>query len=211
VISYIIPDSPDDRILTQASQNLRDGRLICLPLDTNWVVLADPFVKSGVDSLYRFKHVDNTKHFTLFCADFHQASEIAFIDDGAFRILRRVVPGPYTFIFKPQKKILKHLKASKTDHEVGIRFPPSHLLECLLTLHQGPVIGSHLSHDMLPDHPLDVPIWSGLIEDAFSHQISLIIDGGETEFSPSTTVISFSEGYPELIRMGAGDISLFGL
>ncbi len=211
MISYIIPESPDIRILSQASQNLRDGRLICLPLDTNWVVLADPFTKQGVDALYRFRHVENTKHFTLFCADFHQASEIAFIDDSAFRILRRVVPGPYTFIFKPQKKILKHLKASKTDHEVGIRFPPSSLLASLLKLHDGPVIGSHLSHEMLPDHPEDVPIWSGLIDDTFSHQISQTIDTGENEFTPSTTIISFSEGHPELIRMGAGDISLFGL
>lgn len=182
-----------------------------MPLDTNWVVLADPFSKAGVDALYRFRHVDNTKHFTLFCADFQQASDVAFIDDSAFRILKRVVPGPYTFIFKPQKKILKHLKASKTDHEVGIRFPESRLLERLLKSHGSPVIGSHLSHEMLPDHPEDVAVWSGLIEDTFSHQISQILDVGETEFSPSTTIISFSEGAPQLVRLGAGDVSVFGL
>lgn len=211
MISYIIPESPDHRILSQASQILTSGGLICLALDTNWVVLTDPFQKMGTEALYRFRHVDNTKHFTVFCADFHQASEIAYIEDSAFRILRRVVPGPYTFIFKPQKKILKHLKASKTDHEVGIRFPPSKLLESLLKTHGHPLIGSHLTHEMLPDHPEDIPIWSGLIDDTFSHQIGMILDSGETHFSESTTIVSFSEGAPELIRMGAGDVSLFGL
>lgn len=211
MIAYVVPENPDDRVLTKASQILRSGGLLCLPLDTNWVVIADPFVKAGVDRLYQFRHVDNTKHFTVFCANFAQASEVAHITDHSFRLLRRVVPGFYTFIFKAQKKIIKHLKASKTDHEVGLRFPSSTLLQTLLERHGGVAIGSHVSADMFSDHDESVPIWSGLIEDTFSSQIEMILDTGETEFQGPTTIISLSEDQPELVREGLGPLAPFGL
>jgi tRNA threonylcarbamoyl adenosine modification protein (Sua5/YciO/YrdC/YwlC family) len=211
VIEYVVSENPDDRILNKASQLLKTGGLICLPLDTNWVVIADPFNKAGVEKLYRFRHVDNTKHFTVFCADFKSASEIAYIDDNIFRLIKRVVPGPYTFIFRAQKKIIRHLKASKTDHEVGVRFPPSELLKALLEHHEGVVIGTHVTADMFTDHLEDAPVWSGLIEDTFGHQIELILDAGEIEFSGPTTIISFSSGVAEVIREGSGALSPFGL
>ena len=210
MIDYVIPDNPDNRILTKASQILTSGGLLCLPLDTNWVVLADPFVKAGVDKLYRFRHVDNTKHFTVFCADFALAMTVAHIDDAAFRLLRRVVPGPYTFIFRAQKKIIKHLKASRLDHEVGLRFPPSHLLQRLLDVHGDVLIGTHVSAEMIPEHDENIPVWSGLIEEQFGTQMELILDAGETHFTGPTTIISFSEGAPELIREGQGRVDLFG-
>lgn len=210
MISYVIPENPDSRILDQASQLLKAGRLVCLPLDTNWIVMADPYVKDGIDRLYRFRHVENTKHFTVFCSDIKQASEVAFINDAAFRLVKRVTPGPYTFIFQATKKIIKHLKASKVDHEVGIRFPHSKLLAALLTRHGSATIGTHISADMIPDFDETIPIWSGLIDDQFSNHIDLILDAGEVEFTGPTTIISFSEGHPELIREGTGDTTVFG-
>lgn len=211
MISYIVAESPDDRILIKASQILRSGGLLCLPLDTNWIVIADPFVKEGVEKLYRFRHVENTKHFTVFCANFAQASEVALVSDQSFRLLRRVVPGPYTFIFKAQKKIIRHLKASKVDHEVGLRFPSSSLLQVLLERHGSVAIGTHVSAEMIPDHDPETPIWAGLIEDSFGPQIDLIIDPGEVEFTGPTTIISLSDEEPQLVREGAGSLAPFGL
>ncbi len=211
MIEYVVSENPDDRIIQKASQLLKTGKLICLPLDTNWFVLADPFNKVGVENLYRFRHVENTKHFTVFCSDFKSASEIAHIDDSIFRLLKRVVPGPYTFIFRAQKKIIRHLKASKVDHEVGVRFPPSFILKQLLAQHGEVVIGTHVTADMLNEHPPEAPIWSGLIEEEFGNQISLVLDPGEIEFTGPTTIISFSEGSAELIREGAGTLLPFGL
>jgi tRNA threonylcarbamoyl adenosine modification protein (Sua5/YciO/YrdC/YwlC family) len=211
VIEYVVSENPDDRIIQKASQLLKTGKLICLPVETNWIVIADPFEKQGVDSLYRFRHVDNTKHFTVFCSDFKSAGEIAHIEDHVFRLLKRVVPGPYTFIFKAQKKIIRHLKASKIDHEVGVRFPDSNLLKKLLDNHGGVVIGTHVTVDMIADHLPDAPIWSGLIEEEFGHHISMVLDTGELEFTGPTTIISFSEGVAEVVREGSGDLSPFGL
>lgn len=207
MIEYVVEHNPDDRTLKKASQILRNGGLICFPTETNWVVVADPFNKEGVEKLYRFRHVENTKHFTVLCESFQKAQEVSFIDDGAFRLLKKMIPGSYTFIFEAQKKITKYLKASKTDKEVGIRFPPKMLCRKILEVHGDVVISTHLTREMLEMEDDDVPLYSALIEEHFGNQIDLIIDPGEYEFIGNhTTIIDFTSGAPELIRQGAGKL-----
>jgi tRNA threonylcarbamoyl adenosine modification protein (Sua5/YciO/YrdC/YwlC family) len=207
MIEYVVEHNPDDRTLKKASQILRNGGLICFPTETNWVVVADPFNKEGIDKLYRFRHVDNTKHFTVLCDSFQKAQEVSFIDDGAFRLLKKMIPGSYTFIFEAQKKITKHLKASKTDKEVGIRFPPKALCLKFLEVHGEVVISSHLTHEMMEMEDDGNPLYSALIEDYYGNKIDMIIDPGEYEFiGNNTTIIDFTSGAPEVIREGAGKI-----
>jgi tRNA threonylcarbamoyl adenosine modification protein (Sua5/YciO/YrdC/YwlC family) len=207
MIEYVVEHNPDDRTLKKASQILRNGGLICFPTETNWVVVADPFNKEGIDKLYRFRHVDNTKHFTVLCDSFQKAQEVSFIDDGAFRLLKKMIPGSYTFIFEAQKKITKHLKASKTDKEVGIRFPPKALCLKFLAVHGEVVISSHLTHEMMEMEDDGNPLYSALIEDYYGNKIDMIIDPGEYEFiGNNTTIIDFTSGAPEVIREGAGKI-----
>lgn len=208
MIEYVVGHNPDDRILMKASQILKNGGLISFPTETKWVVVADPFQKSGIDKLYQLRHVENTKHFSVLCSGFQKAMEIAFIDDNAFRLMKKVIPGPYTFIFPAQKKITKYLKASKVDHEVGIRFPPSPLCQKILEAHGEVLISSHVNAEMLEQED-DGLIYSALIEDSLGHLIDLIIDPGEYDFIGQTTIIDFTSGSPEVIREGAGDSSLF--
>ena len=207
MIDYVVEHNPDDRVLLKASQILRNGGLLTFPTETNWVVVADPFNKAGVDALYQLRHVDNTKHFTILCADFKHATEIAYIDDGAFRIMKKVSPGPYTFILEANKKITKFLKASKVDKEVGIRFPPRHLARKILEAHGSVLISTHLTHDMLEMEDEGVPLYGALIEDYFGHRIDLILDPGDYDFLGPTSIIDFTSGAPEIIREGSGDIS----
>ncbi len=208
MIEYVVEHNPDDRILSKASQILRNGGLICFPTETNWVVVADPFNKQGVDKLYRLRHVDNTKHFTVLCESFQKAQEVSFIDDSAFRILKKIIPGPYTFIFEAQKKITKNLNASKIDKEVGIRFPPKKLCRLLLQKHGDVVISSHITREMMEMEDESMALYGALIEDYFGSQIDLIIDPGEYEFiGHHTTIIDFTSGSPEIIREGAGPIN----
>ena len=207
MIEYVVEHNPDDRTLLKASQILRNGGLICFPTETNWVVVADPYHRDGVDKLYRLRHVDNTKHFTILCDSFQKAQEVSFIDDGAFRLLKKIVPGSYTFIFEANKKITKYLKASRIDKEVGIRFPPRTLCRRLLEIHGDVVISTHLTHDMLGLEDDGSALYGALIEDFFSNQIDLIIDPGEYDFvGHSTTIIDFTSGMPEVIRQGAGSV-----
>jgi tRNA threonylcarbamoyl adenosine modification protein (Sua5/YciO/YrdC/YwlC family) len=208
MIEYVVAHNPDDRILLKASQILRNGGLICFPTETNWVVVADPFNKEGVEKLYRLRHVDNTKHFTVLCDSFKKAQEVSLIDDHAFRILKKMIPGSYTFIFEAQKKITKNLKASKLDKEVGIRFPPSRLVQKILQFHGDVVLSSHLSADMLEVDDENLFIYGALIEEYFGEKIELILDPGEYDFiGLSTTIVDFTSGAPEIIREGAGIVN----
>lgn len=208
MIEYVVEKNIDDRTLAKASRILRNGGLVCFPTESNWVVVADPYNKQGVDKLYRLRHVENTKHFTILCSNFQMAMEIAFIEDGAFSLMKKVVPGPYTFILMAQKKIQKFLKASKYDHQVGIRFPPREICLSLLNSHGGPVISSHLTPRMFDQEDIEF-IYSALIEDQFGGMIDLIIDPGEHEFIGQTTIIDMTEGEPQLIREGCGSPHIF--
>lgn len=182
---------------------------MALPTETNWVVVADPAEKKGIEKLYQLRHVDNTKHFTVLCSGFRRAMEIALIDDNAFSLMKKVIPGPYTFILPAQKKITKYLKASKTDHEVGVRFPPKKLCQTLIDLYDGVLISSHINHEMIEMEDDGIPLYSALIEDNLGHLIDLIIDPGEYEFLGPTTIVDFTQGVPEVIRVGSGDPELF--
>lgn len=209
MIEYVVEHNPDDRILAKASRILKSGGLLCFPTETNWVVVCDPFNKAAVEKLYQLRHIENTKHLTVLCATFQKAMEIAFIDDSAFALMKKVIPGPYTFIFEAQKKIQKNLKASKVDHQVGIRFPPKNLCHSIISAFENVLLSSHLSHDMIEDADPDVPLYGALIEESFGHLIDLIIDPGETEFVGSTTIVDFTEGTPVVRRIGAGNPDLF--
>ncbi len=209
MIEYVVEHNPDDRVLTRASQILRNGGLLCFPTETNWVVVCDPFKKESVDKLYRIRHIENTKHLTVLCSSFQKAMEIAFINDGAFSLMKKVIPGPYTFIFEAQKKITKFLKASKVDHQVGIRFPPRQLCRSIMTAFDGVLLSTHISHDMIEGSDPEMPLYSLLIEDQFGSLIDMIIDSGETEFVGSTTIVDFTSGMPEVQRVGAGNPALF--
>ncbi len=208
MISYVLEHNPDDRVLARAAQILRSGGMICFPTETNWVVAVDPFQKAGVDRLYQLRHVENTKHFTVLCPNFQKAMEIAHISDGAFRLMKKVIPGPYTFILEAQKKVTKHLKASKVDHQVGIRFPPKPLCQSILETYGEVLLSSHLNHDMIPDADETIPLYSAQIEEAFP-DLDLILDPGEHEFLGHTTIIDFTSGEPTLVRQGLGNSELF--
>lgn len=208
MIEYVVEHNLDDRILAKASQILRNGGLICFPTETNWVAVADPYNPQGVAKLYRLRHVENTKHFTIMCANFQKAMEIAVIGDSAFRLLKKVVPGTYTFIFEAQKKITKHLKASKYDHQVGIRFPPKLLCRAILEYYGDILISTHVDQETLEIEE-ETFIYSALLEDHLPSSVEMIIDPGEFEFAGSSTIVDFTSGEPEVLRVGAGDASLF--
>lgn len=208
MIEYVVEHNPDDRTLQKASQILKKGGLVCLPTETNWVAAADPYSKEGLEKLYQLRHIENTKHFTLQAENFSKAQEVAYISDAAFAMVKKVIPGPYTFIFEAQKKVTKYLKASKYDKEVGIHFPPSALFRALLSVHGELIITSSITHEMLGLEE-DEYMYSALIEDQYPHLIDLIIDPGEVQFLGPSTIVDFTSGAAEVTREGAGDPSYF--
>ena len=209
MIEYILPHSPDARIIQKASEILNSGGLICLPTDTNWVLLADPYKPQGMEKLYKIKKENGQKHFSLLCQDISQASDVAIIDNGAFRLLKRVTPGHYTFIFEAKKQIVKVLKASKTDKEIGVRIIDNPVVKELLSQHGHGLASTNIPKSMLGLNDED-DVYSYMIEDSsLAHMIGMIIDPGEFSFAGPSTIVSFMDGIVELIREGAGDSAPF--
>ena len=194
MIEYVIAENPDDRVLAKVSEAIKGGGLVCIPTDTSWVVIADPFHKKGVDKL---------KHFSLLCDTISRASEVAVIDDSVFRIIKKKIPGHFTFIFEATKKITRAVQANKTDHEVGLRFVPSTLVEKLLEIHGDVVISTNLTQDMIGLGEED-EIYSYQIEEALSGQLEMIVDPGDYDFAGLSTIVDFTSGAPDIIREGVG-------
>jgi tRNA threonylcarbamoyl adenosine modification protein (Sua5/YciO/YrdC/YwlC family) len=209
MIAYVVGHNPDDRIINRACDLIKNGKLVCFPLDTNWAIVTTPYLPDALEKIYKIRNLLPNKHLSLLCENFQKASELAMIDDGAYSLIKKVIPGPYTFIFSSSKKVRKALKASKTDHEVGIRFPENHLCKKILQELDDSLICTHLSLDMFETLEPGTEIYSALIEDEFSNQIDLIIDTGEYEFVGPTSIIDFSKGSPEIIRVGSGPVELF--
>lgn len=204
MIEYILDSNPDDRILKKACGLLKEGNLVVVPTDTSWVFLGDPFHKGAVEKLYRLKEEDKSHHFSLLCDSISTASELAEISDTAFKLIRNKIPGHYTFIFEATKKMIKSLKASKTDHQIGIRFVPVHFIGILLELYGGPLISTNI-HNGLMGREFE-ELYSYEIEEVLSHAISMIIDPGESPIVGSSTIYDLREDQMTLIRQGTGPV-----
>ena len=206
MIEYILDHSPDDRILKRASTIMKDGGIVCVPTDTHWVMLTDAFNKSGVEKLYRLKGEQKNHHFSVICSSISMASDYAVIPDSSFRLINRKIPGHYTFIFEATKKMIKTLKASKTDHEIGLRFIPIHFINALIELHGSGLISTNVDEKVL-GIPFELnELYSFQLEECLSGKVDMIIDPGEYLFVGSSTIYNFAGELPELVREGAGEV-----
>jgi len=209
MIEYIIPHNPDDRILKRAGTLLKEGKIICFPTDTNWLLVCDVFSPKAVESLYKVKGEELDHHFSVLCTGISEASQIALIHNNGFRWLNKMTPGPYTFIFEANKKIVKAVKASHRDHEVGIRIPDCPIVAALARSFPCTLLSTNITPSMVglsaeQDHH---DIYSVLIEQELGTAISMILDPGEVSFLGPSTVIDFrEENQPVLIRQGAGGL-----
>lgn len=204
MIEYVIPESPDDRILKKASEILKAGGLVCYPTDTNWLIVCDPFNKKGLSKLYRLKNEGPLKHYSLICDTISRAQEVAHIYDSAFKMIRKKVPGHYTFIFEARKKITRAVQANKSDKEVGVRFCPDLISQNLIDIHGEVLLSTHVTNELL-ELSAGEDFYSYQIEETLKGTLDMIIDPGEYDFVGASTMVDLSvEGEIEVLRDGSG-------
>lgn len=211
MIHYVVAENPDERLIVQACKILAEGGIISFPTDTNWVFAANPFIAKGVDNLYKIKSIDRKRHLSLLCNNISQASKYAHISDSTYKLIKRKIPGPYTFIFNPLKAIPRAIKEYRKDKEVGIRFPNSILCQRIIETFENPIIATSICPTSIKSYdPNQESIYSYQIEATFGNQLEMIIDPSLEVPLLSSTIISFAnDDIPEIIREGAGDISPF--
>jgi len=199
----IHPDNPQPRLIEQVVTALREDALIAYPTDSGYALGCQLGNRSGRDRILNIRDLDDRHEFTLMCKDFAQLGQFVQVDNAAFRAIKACTPGPYTFILPATREVPRRLLHPKKK-TVGVRIPDHVLVQALLAELGEPMLTSTL---ILPgdDEPRTMG-WD--IKEELDHVVDLVIEAGEVIPQP-TTVIDWSDGVPEILRVGAGDVSRF--
>lgn len=200
-IIEIHPVDPQPRLVAKIVETIREGGLIAYPTDSSYAFGCHIGDKRAMDRIRRIRRTDKNHNFTLVCSDLSEISTYARVDNWAYRMLKAMTPGPYTFILPATREVPKRLQHPKR-RTIGLRVPDHPLVRAVLEALGEPIMSSTL---LLPgdDLPLTDP---HDIEERIGHDIDLIIDAGTTGIDP-TSVIDLSEGTVEVLRVGRGDVS----
>jgi len=200
---YVHPDNPQGRLMKQAAAVIHKGGVIVYPTESGYALGCHIGDKKALDRICRIRDIEKSHNFTLVCSDLSELSEYARVENSAFRLMKNNTPGPYTFIFKGTKEVPKRLLNPKKK-TIGIRIPENIIAHALLEELKEPIMSTTLimpgedTAEYDPEH----------IRDILEHQVDLILNGGYLGEKP-TTVIDFSEGDGEVLRVGQGDPTPF--
>jgi tRNA threonylcarbamoyl adenosine modification protein (Sua5/YciO/YrdC/YwlC family) len=194
----IHPINPQPRILKTAVDVLKNGGLILYPTDSVYGLGCDLFNKNAVEKIYQIKGKDKRKLLSFICSDLKDISEYAYVSNSAYKVMRRLLPGPYTFILNATRQVPRILLEKRKT--VGIRVPDNAICQALLSEFGKPIISTSAR---LPDQEcLAEP---EAIADLFTHFVDLFLDAGPGGLELST-VLDFTEDEPVVVRQGKGKL-----
>ena len=198
-------ENPDPRKITQVVNVLRSGGLIIYPSDTIYGLGCDIFNQKAVDKVRRIKNINDKKMDLAFvCYDLSHLSVYAKnVSTPVFKLMKKILPGPYTFILNASSKVPRILKVKKK--KVGIRIPNNRIPREIVQELGNPIVTTSLHDD---DKILEYATDPELIYEHYKNQVDLIIDGGYGD-NQASTIIDYSGEELEIIREGKGEINKF--
>jgi tRNA threonylcarbamoyl adenosine modification protein (Sua5/YciO/YrdC/YwlC family) len=197
----INPKNPQPRLIAQAVSILSEGGIIAYPTDTIYGIGCDIMNKKAIEAIYRIKRRDKNNPFSFICADLKHISDYAKVSNYAYKTMKRLLPGPYTFILEGSRLVPKIMLTKRKT--AGIRVPDHPICIQLVEGLGNPIIST--SANMPEGENFNN---ASLLHDYFGAQIDLVIDGGPVSGQESS-VISLINDEPEVFRKGLGDVSSF--
>lgn len=194
----IHPQNPQARLLSRVVDYLHAGELVVLPTEATYVLAAKLEAKSAVEQLIRVRKLHDKHHFSLLCSDLSSLSTYANVDNAVYRLLKRVLPGPYTVILPASREVPRRLM-HPSKKTIGLRVSSNKICHDLLGLLGAPVLCSTLQL-LGDDLPLADP---DDIESRLAGQVACIVDGGVGQLT-GTTVIDALSWPPTVLRQGLG-------
>jgi tRNA threonylcarbamoyl adenosine modification protein (Sua5/YciO/YrdC/YwlC family) len=193
--------NPQMRLIKKAVDVLRDGGIIIYPTDTVYGLGCDLSNKKGIEKIYEIKRRNKKEPLSFICSDLKHISQYAKVTDYAYKTMKRLLPGPYTFILEASRLVPKIILPKRPT--TGIRVPDNNICLALIRELTQPIIstsvkapnGEHLGNPYL-------------IEECFGNIVDMIIDGGIINPEPSS-IISLVDDEIEVLRIGKGDVSAF--
>ena len=198
----IHPDNPQKRLIAQAVSIIRDGGVIVYPTDSCYALGCHVGDKQAMERIARIRKTDAKHNFTLLCRDLSDIATYARVDNSAYRTLKSLTPGPYTFILKATNEVPRRLQNPKRK-TIGIRIPDNNICQELLEELGEPLMSGTL---ILPDKELPETDPQD-IRDQLEKHVDLIIDGGNCGFEPTSVLLLSDNGDIEIGRRGRGDLS----
>jgi tRNA threonylcarbamoyl adenosine modification protein (Sua5/YciO/YrdC/YwlC family) len=200
----IYPENPDERKIRQVVNCLRDGGLVIYPTDTVYGLGCDIYNSRSVEKIARIKGIKPQKNdFSFICYDLSHIADFARVGNSAFKIMKKVLPGPYTFILDATGNVPKLLNTNKKT--VGIRVPDNLIPRLIVKELGNPIVTTSIKDD---DEIIEYSTDPELIFEKFQHQVDMIVDGGYGGNMGSTIVRAIGDEF-EIIREGLGATSIF--
>jgi tRNA threonylcarbamoyl adenosine modification protein (Sua5/YciO/YrdC/YwlC family) len=197
------PDNPQPRLINQTVQLLQERAVIVYPTDSAYALGCHIGDKTAMERIQRIRRVDANHNFTLVCRDLSEIAIYAKVDNSAYRLLKTLTPGAYTFILSATREVPRRLQNPKRK-TIGLRVPDNRIAQAILAELNEPLMSSSLimpGESMPLTDPYDM---RAMLE----HQVDLIIDGGYCGLEP-TTVVDMTGEAPVVTRRGKGDTAIF--
>ena len=203
-IFRIHPDNPQQRLVAKAVAILRAGGIIVYPTDSCYALGCRIGDKDALERIRRIRHLDERHNLTLMCRDLSELAIYAKVGNSAFRLMKSLTPGPYTFLLAATRDVPRRLQHPKRK-TIGVRVPDNVVALALLAAMSEPLLSTSLilSGESMP---LTDP---SVINERVGRQVDLVMDGGVCGLEP-TTVIDLAEGQPVIIRQGKGRAPAIG-
>ncbi|HTN68999.1 MAG TPA: L-threonylcarbamoyladenylate synthase [Dysgonamonadaceae bacterium] len=194
-------ENPSQRIIDQVVEVLRNGGIVIYPTDTLYAFGCDALNVRAVEKICSLKEINPQKNnLSIICYDLSDISEYARIDTATFKLMRKNLPGPFTFILNTTSTLPKIYKNRKT---VGIRVPDNNIIRELVTQLGNPILTTSVRDE--EDEILEYATDPELIHEKWKDDVEIVIDGGYGGLEPST-IVDCTKDVPEIIRQGKGEL-----
>jgi tRNA threonylcarbamoyl adenosine modification protein (Sua5/YciO/YrdC/YwlC family) len=199
MIIKINPKNPQQRLIHKVVDILKEGGVIAYPTDTIYGLGCDLYQKDAIERVHRLRKLGKNKRLSIICADLKDISKYAHVPDYAYRIMRSLIPGPYTFILEATKLVPKIMLTNQKT--VGIRVPHNNISLALVKELGHPIITTSVTK---PDESLyNDP---DEFDQMFGKALDVVVDGGIIAAEHSS-IIDFTDELPQVLRKGKGDVS----
>jgi tRNA threonylcarbamoyl adenosine modification protein (Sua5/YciO/YrdC/YwlC family) len=198
----IHPENPQPRLIQRVVEILNDGGVIVYPTDSGYALGCRIGDKSAMERIRRIRQLDDKHNFTLVCRDLSEIATYAKVDNSAYRLIKRLTPGPFTFILMATREVPRRLQHPKRK-TIGLRVPDNRIAAAILEQLDEPIMSTTLimpGQELPETDPYDIRV-------TLEHHVDLVIDGGYCGIEP-TTVVDMVSGEPEILRYGQGDVNL---
>ncbi|BCE01898.1 L-threonylcarbamoyladenylate synthase [Marinicellulosiphila megalodicopiae] len=203
-IITIHPDSPQLRLIRLVVDALKKGEVVAYPTDSSYALACHMGDKKALDRIRQIRQIDEKHHLTLVCKDLSEISNYARVGNDHYRLMKSNTPGAYTFILEASKEVPKRLMHPKRK-TIGLRIPDHAITQAILEELGEPFMSTSL---ILPGKTQAlVEPWD--INEQIGHSVDLIVDGGYCA-DEDTTVVSFLDEVPQIVRQGRGSASILG-